>query len=101
MNVAYLARSAAPRYRRLWDAGMDVLWRCGFLVERWAPVGEHTNAYDGDLIAYFTTMAPEYALPESDLRYWKRLAKDLDSLVDQPDFCYREFFVLPLCRQPV
>lgn len=81
------------------DFGVDVLWRRGWLVERWAPAGEHTRGYVRDLIAYFTTVAPDYDLPDSDHRYWRGLAEYPDSLLDQPDFCYREFFVLTVCRR--
>jgi arsenite methyltransferase len=80
------------------DAGMEIVWRKGWLVERWAPIGEHTRNYVRDLISYFTTAAPDYDLPESDRHYWKELAANPKSLLDQPDFCYREFFVLTVCR---
>lgn len=83
---------------RLREAGLDVTFRKTWLVERWAPLSAPTRAYVTDLIGYFTAVAPDYDLPEADQRYWRALVEDPAALLDAPDLCYREAFVLALAR---
>ncbi|UVK47596.1 class I SAM-dependent methyltransferase [Mesorhizobium sp. AR07] len=83
---------------RLRAAGVTPLWRKGWLVERWAPVSPFTRAYVADLLAYFASVSATYDLSEADRNYWQRLGQNPGELLDQPDFCYRELFVLTVCR---
>lgn len=83
---------------RLREAGLEVTVRKTWLVERWAPLPAPARAYVTDLIGYFTAVAPDYGLPQADQRYWRALAEDPGQLLDAPDLCYREAFVLVLAR---
>lgn len=80
--------------------GAEIAWRRGWLVERWAPAGEHTRAYVRDLLSYFATVAPGYDLPAADQAAWREVAARPEGLLDQPDFCYREFFMATVCCKP-
>ena len=84
----------------LMQAGWQVLRKRGWMVERWSPVDIRTRDYLRDLLAYFASVAPDYDLPAGDRRYWEDLAQAPDRLLDRPDFCYREFFVVAVCRRP-
>ncbi|MER8811159.1 hypothetical protein NKI12_11395 [Mesorhizobium australicum] len=81
---------------RLRQAGPEVVSRKGWLVVRWAP--RFTRDYVRDLLACFASVAPGYALPDADRAYWRELKQRPDRLLDDPDFCYREFFVMAVCR---
>ncbi|TGV55688.1 methyltransferase domain-containing protein [bacterium M00.F.Ca.ET.141.01.1.1] len=83
---------------RLRQAGLEVVSRKGWLVERWAPAPRFTRDYVRDLLAYFASVAPGYTLPDADQAYWRELKQRPDRLLDDPDFCYREFFVMAVCR---
>jgi len=80
------------------QAGWDVVGRKGWMVERWAPAGVQTRNYLRDLLRYFASIAPEYDLPEDEHVYWRDLAHEPDRLLDSPEFCYREFFTVTVCR---
>ena len=80
------------------QAGWEIVRRRGWMVERWAPAGIHTRTYLRDLLSYFASVAPDYDLPAGDHRYWQELAGTPDRLLDSPEFCYREFFVVTVCR---
>jgi SAM-dependent methyltransferase len=82
------------------QAGWQVLRRRGWMVERWPPVDVSTRNYLRDLLAYFASVAPDYELPADDRRYWRDLADAPDRLLDRSDFCYREFFVVTVCKRP-
>ncbi|MER8370717.1 hypothetical protein [Mesorhizobium sp. M1348] len=77
---------------------MEVVSRKGWLVERWAAAPRLTHNYVRDLLAYFASVAPGYVLPDADQAYWQELKERPDRLLDDPDFCYREFFVVAVCR---
>jgi arsenite methyltransferase len=88
--------SALPAMLR--QAGFNVIWRKGWMVERWAPVSEETRSFVRDFIGYFAAVAPRYDLPEFDQRQWRELAAEPQRLMNSSDFCYREFFVVTVCR---
>lgn len=83
---------------RLRQAGLEVVSRKGWLVERWVAAPRVTHDYVRDLLAYFASIAPGYVLPDADQAYWRELKERPDRLLDDPDFCYREFFVVAVCR---
>ena len=82
----------------LGDAGWEIVRRRGWMVERWAPAGIHTRNYLRDLLSYFASVAADYDLPSDDHRYWRDLAGAPDRLLESPEFCYREFFTVVVCR---
>ncbi|MCJ9751170.1 class I SAM-dependent methyltransferase [Neorhizobium sp. BETTINA12A] len=85
---------------RLRATGLTDITARGFLVERWADCGADTKAYVRNLLSYFATVAPQYPLPSEDLATWQGVAANPERLLDDPGFCYREFFVLTLATMP-
>jgi arsenite methyltransferase len=83
---------------RLRRAGLTDIRRKGWLVERWAPVAPYTRRLVEDALTYFAGLAPQYDVPAADLQLWRRAAASPGSLIDDPDFCFREFFVLAVGR---
>lgn len=80
------------------QTGWDIVQRKGWMVERWAPIDIRTRDYLRDLLSYFASVAPDYDLPAADHRYWRELEGVSDRLLDSPEFCYREFFMVAVCR---
>lgn len=108
LNVARHAKSAEigilggtcgtsipSRFRR---AGLTDIRREGWLVEGWAPVAPSTLRLVEDALRYFAGLAPQYDVPVADLQVWREAAANPASLIDDPDFCFREFFVLRMGR---
>jgi ubiquinone/menaquinone biosynthesis C-methylase UbiE len=87
--------SMASRLRR---AGLTEIWRKGWLVERWAPLSPHTRIFFEEVLTYFAGLAAQHDVPFADLQLWRDFASNPGSLLDDPDFCGREFFVLTLGR---
>jgi hypothetical protein len=54
----------------------------------------YTRALFADGIRYFAGLAAKHDIPASDLQAWQDAARDPDSLLNDPDCCLREFFVL-------
>lgn len=79
-------------------AGLHDIARKGWLVERWAPLGPHTRRFVEDVLTYFAGVAAQHDIPAEDLRLWHEVAVNPADLLDNPDFCLREFFVLTVGR---
>lgn len=79
---------------RLRRAGLTAIARRGWLVERWAPLEVHTRHFVADLLTYFADVATQHAVPPADVQVWRDVAANPGSLLDDPDFCLREFFVV-------
>ena len=73
--------------------GLAEIRRKGWLVERWAPVAPATRGFVAELLTYFAGAAETYDLSTDDLRVWRKMAANPASVLDDPDFCFREFFV--------
>jgi len=83
---------------RLRKAGLAEVTRRGWLVERWAPMAPYTRALFADGIRYFAGLAAKHDIPARDLQAWQDAARDPESLLNDPDCCLREFFVLTARR---
>jgi SAM-dependent methyltransferase len=83
---------------RLRRAGLTDIARKGWLVERWAPLEPPTRRFVAALLARWSSLAPRHDLPAADLQFWKDVGTDSARLLDDPDFCYREFFVVTVGR---
>lgn len=81
----------AARLRR---AGLLGIQRKSWLVERWAPVGDATRSFASSALKRWSEMAAEYGATAADLQSWREAAADPDRFIDNPDFCFREGFVL-------
>jgi arsenite methyltransferase len=89
------ATSIPSRLRRL---GMPQIARKGWLIEHWAPLKRDTRQFVEDLLTFLASKAEEYDLPASDLERWRGYKASPGDLLDVPDFCFREFFVLTTGR---
>ncbi len=90
--------SHLPSYLRRF--GLADIRRRGWLVERWAPVPDATRGFVAELLGYFASAAQTYDLAPDDRRAWRALGEHPAALLDDPDFCFREFFVLTVARNP-
>jgi ubiquinone/menaquinone biosynthesis C-methylase UbiE len=87
------------------EAGLTDLVRRSWLVERWAPLQPSTRQLVTMLIRRQAGLAPEFAVPSADIpsadqEALRAAAEDPDRLLGDPDFCFREAFVVTLGRVP-
>lgn len=79
---------------RLRRAGLNDIRRKGWLVERWAPLSAATRSFLETFLTYIAKIAETYDIPPSDLQFWRELAAHPSRLLDHPDLCFREGFVV-------
>ena len=79
---------------RLRSAGVSEIQRKAWLVERWAPVAPATRSFAASCLKRWAEMAAEYGVTPADLKIWRDTAANPDFLIDNPDFCFREGFVV-------
>jgi hypothetical protein len=87
------------------EAGLTDLVRRSWLVECWAPLQPSTRQLVTMLIRRQAGLAPEFAvpsagIPSADQEALRAAAEDPDRLLGDPDFCFREAFVVTLGRVP-
>jgi hypothetical protein len=83
--------SLSSRLRR---AGLPEIRRKGWLVERWAPLPPANRQFYQQFLTYLAGRAATYnTLP-------RKYGADASSLLDDPDCCVREFFVVAVGRTP-
>ena len=87
----------APFFRQ---AGLVDIVRKGWLVERWAPPPRATQQFVTMGLRFQAGLAAEHDVPPADLEALRAAAADPDRLLDDPDFCFREAFVVTLGRVP-
>lgn len=86
-----------PFFRR---AGLTSLVRKTWLIERWAPASTPTRRFVTLLLRRQAAVEAEH-LPPADREQLRAAAADPDRLLDDPDFCLRESFVVTLGRVPI
>ena len=89
--------SLAPSFRR---AGLTDLVRKSWLVERWAPALPATRQFVTMGLRFHAGLAAEHDVPSLDREALRAAAADPDRLLDDPDFCLRESFVVTAGRVP-
>ncbi|WP_162815705.1 class I SAM-dependent methyltransferase [Microvirga aerophila] len=94
---AWCGSSLARFFRQ---AGLIDIVRKGWLVERWAPVPAYARQFHTMGLRYHAKLAAENGLSRSDCEALAAAAEDPDHLFDDPDFCFREYFVVTLGRVP-
>ncbi len=85
---------------RLRSSGMNSIEREGWLIERWSPLPDASRMHVTQLLGYYAALAEHLVLPQSDIMHWRRIANAPEALLDDPDFCSREFFVLTKGLRP-
>jgi arsenite methyltransferase len=86
-----------PFFRR---AGLTDLVRKSWLVERWAPPSPPTRQFVTLLLRLLAGYTADHDIPSLDREALLAAAADPDRLLDNPDFCLRENFVVTLGRVP-
>ena len=81
-------------------AGLEDISQKGWLVERWAPASSETRAFLATLIPRWGSLAARHDMPSADLDFWNDIATNPSRILDDPSFCYREFFVVATGRVP-
>jgi SAM-dependent methyltransferase len=88
--------SLSSRLRR---AGLSDIRRKAWLVERWAPLPPATRLFYQQWLTFLAGRAATYnGLPPSDIEMWQQYGADGGNLLDDPDCCVREFFVVAVGR---
>jgi arsenite methyltransferase len=90
--------SSLARFFR--QAGLADVTRKGWLVERWAPLTPAARQFVTMGLRYHAGVAAEHDLPEADQEAWRAVGADPERLLNNPDFCVREYFVVTLGRVP-
>jgi arsenite methyltransferase len=94
---AWCGSSLARFFRQ---SGLTDIVRKGWLVERWAPVPAYARQFHTMGLRYHAKLAAENGLSPSDCDALAAAAADPDCLFDDPDFCFREYFVVTRARVP-
>jgi arsenite methyltransferase len=94
---AWCGSSLARFFRQ---SGLTDIVRKGWLVERWAPVPAYARQFHTMGLRYHAKLAAENGLSPSDCEALAAAAADPDCLFDDPDFCFREYFVVTRARVP-
>nr|WP_244470982.1 class I SAM-dependent methyltransferase [Microvirga massiliensis] len=86
-----------PFFRR---AGLTDLVRKGWLIERWAPPPRPTRQFVAMGLRFQAGLAAAHDVSPADRKALQAAAADPDRLLDDPDFCLREAFVVTRGRVP-
>jgi arsenite methyltransferase len=82
-------------------AGLTEIWSKTTLAERRHPLRRVERNYICGNLEFFSNLAATQDLTKSDLTEWKSIAATPDALINDPDFCYRELYVLTGGRVPM
>jgi arsenite methyltransferase len=83
---------------RLRAAGLNIIDRKGWFVERWAPLGPATRGLVDDALKRWAKLAEELPLSETDRVIWQGVGSNPERIINDPDFCFREAFVLTVAQ---
>ena len=86
---------------RLRRTGLTDIRRKSWLVERWAPVGPAARNFVEAVFPHWATLAAQFDMSPEDLQSLQQAASNPSVLLDDPDFCYREGFVVAVGRVPI
>lgn len=81
-------------------AGLENVSAITTLAERRQPLRPVEQQYIHNNIAFLSGLARTRNLPEADQQQWKAVAEHPERLLSDPDFCYREMWVLSLGTVP-
>lgn len=83
------------------EAGLEQVSAKGWLVERWAPASHATRLLVESFIPHWARLAAQFDALAPDVGFWNDLAAAPSRILDAPDFCFREFFVVATGRVPL
>lgn len=81
-------------------AGFEIVKRQTFLVERWSSLTSVEREFITDNLSFMASMAADSDLSVEDRRAWERIMESPASILNDPDFCYREIHVLSVGVSP-
>jgi len=90
--------TALPIWLR--EAGLKDIGRVTTVVERWSPLRPIEKSYIGNMFSHFANLAKNEELPAGDHLAWQLIGETADQIMNQPDFCYREMYVLAVGYVP-
>jgi ubiquinone/menaquinone biosynthesis C-methylase UbiE len=82
------------------EAGLERISSRSTLAERRQPLQDAERRYIASNLEFLSNLALLRDLPAADLAQWREIAERPDDLLDHPDFCYRELFVVTCGRKP-
>lgn len=82
------------------EAGLQEVSSRGWLVERWAPAPNSTRRLVESFIPHWLRLATQFDALAPDVGFWNDVAANPSRILDAPDFCFREFFVVGIGRVP-
>ena len=94
---AWCGSSLAQFFRQV---GLTEIVRKGWLVERWSPISDHARQFLAMGLRYHAKLAAEHDLSPADCEAYNAAAADPDRLFNDPDFCFREYFVVTIGHVP-
>ncbi|MGR9204004.1 class I SAM-dependent methyltransferase [Rhizobium leguminosarum] len=77
-------------------AGLENVSAITTLAERRQPLKPVEREYIRNNLEFLSGLARTRDLPEADHRQWKAIGEEPERLICDPDFCYREMWVLTL-----
>jgi len=77
-------------------AGLEKVSAITTLAERRQPLEPVEREYIAENLKFLSRLAQTRDLPAQDQRHWKAIGEEPERLLFDPDFCYREMWVLSL-----
>ena len=77
-------------------AGLEHVSAITTLAERRQPLRPVEREYIRNNLEFLSGLARRCDLPDADHRQWKAIGEEPERLISDPDFCYREMWVLSL-----
>jgi len=93
-----MSGSRVPAWFR--RAGLENVSAITTLAERRQPLRPVERDYIRNNLEFLSGLARTCDLPQADRRQWKAVGEAPESLISDPDFCYREMWVLSLGTVP-
>ncbi|PZM14837.1 class I SAM-dependent methyltransferase [Rhizobium tubonense] len=81
-------------------AGLEDVAAITTLAERRQPLRPVEREYIRNNLEFLSGLALRCELPEADHHQWKEIGQEPERLISDPDFCYREMWVLSLGTVP-
>ncbi len=77
------------------DQGLEIISRRGYVSEIQQLLPSDVPHYAG-VFRWFASIAKDLTLSEADKGEWQRLSDDVESVLTDPDYLYREMFTLTI-----
>ncbi len=85
---------------RIRAAGLTAVQGKSWLIERRAPLSPPSRAFWNGALKYWASDAFELVWADEDRMRLRALAADVDRVIENPDFCVREGFIVAVGTKP-